>query len=167
VVYEYKNGHLYFEYRHHSNRLSSPTLSLTISNHLQPYHSLILFFLIITMQFLAAASLFAAALAAPAPQTSDCPNPAHCGAPDGRNYENINIKDFFLRKDNSGIRAVDFKLSGDEVTDILCAVSATALPSVVVQCGENQDSDYKFVLTKASDPSRDVDLTIYHQTGVA
>jgi hypothetical protein len=35
----------------------------------------------INMQFLVAASLFAAALAAPVAQTTDCPNPAHCGPP--------------------------------------------------------------------------------------
>lgn len=60
------------------------------------------------MQFIAVASLFAAALAAPAPapQTTDCPNPAHCGtAPDPAKYENIDISDYYLRK-NNGIQSV-------------------------------------------------------------
>ena len=60
------------------------------------------------MRFFTAASvLFAAAIAAPtpAPQTSDCPNPAHCGEPaDPSKYENVNISDYYLRK-NNGIQA--------------------------------------------------------------
>jgi hypothetical protein len=118
------------------------------------------------MQFLAAASLFAAAFAAPAPQTSDCPNPAHCGTPSPERYENINISNFFLRKNGSSIDSVDFKLSGENADNISCAIGATGLPSATITCGE-PDSNYRFILIKPTDPSRDADLAIYHQTGQA
>ena len=118
------------------------------------------------MQFLVAASIFAAALAAPAPQTSDCPNPAHCGEPSPTNYENIDITDFYLRK-NNGIQAVGFKLSGDDVKDVSCEIGATDLPSEVVTCGPNQEGKYRFGLAKPADASGDADLVIYHETGLA
>jgi hypothetical protein len=114
------------------------------------------------MQFFTVASaLFAAALAAPAPQTTGCPNPAHCGgsAPDPSSYENINISDFYLRK-NDGIQNAGFKLSGNNVTDISCEIGAVpSLPSEVVTCGT---SDYRFGLVKGQES--DYGLAIYHQT---
>jgi hypothetical protein len=116
------------------------------------------------MQFFAVASLFAAALAAPAPQTSDCPNPAHCGTPSTAHTENVDVKDFFLRKDGDSITSVDFKLSGDNATDVSCAIGATGLPSKTITCGE-PDSGYRFILIEPKDPSRDADLALYHQTG--
>ena len=77
------------------------------------------------MQFFTVASaLFAAALAAPAPQTSDCPNPAHCGGspPDPSTYENIDISDFYVRK-NNGIQNAGFKLTGKNATDLECSIA--------------------------------------------
>jgi hypothetical protein len=118
------------------------------------------------MQFLVAASLFAAALAAPAAQTPDCPNPAHCGAPSTGPYENVDITDYFLRKNGSDITSVDFKLSGNAGKNISCAIGATTLPSETITCGE-PDSMYRFIMTKPTDPSRDADIAIYHQTGQA
>lgn len=113
------------------------------------------------MQFFTVASaLFAAALAAPAPQTSDCPNPAHCGGspPDPSTYENIDITDFFVRK-NNGVQNASFKLTGKNATDLECTIGATGLPSKVVTCG---DSDYRFGLTKGD--TTEFGLAIYHQT---
>lgn len=110
--------------------------------------------------FAIASALFAAALAAPAPQTTGCPNPAHCGpAPDPSKYENIDISDFYLRK-NDGIQNAGFKLSGNNATDIACEIGAVpSLPSEVVTCGT---SDYRFGLIKGQDS--DYGLAIYHQT---
>ncbi|KAJ4384234.1 hypothetical protein N0V86_001081 [Didymella sp. IMI 355093] len=113
------------------------------------------------MQFFTIASLFAAAaVAAPAPQTTDCPNPAHCGgAPDVSKYENVDISDFSLRR-NDGIQNASFKLSGNNGTDISCEIGAVpSLPSEVVACGT---SDYRFGLTKGE--SSEYGLAIYHQT---
>jgi hypothetical protein len=119
------------------------------------------------MQFIVAASLFAAALAAPMAQTSDCPNPAHCGEPSPTVYENIDISDYTLRKDNGVIQSVNFKLKGDETPEpILCSVGPTpTFPSETVTCG---DSNYRVILIAPKDPSTgDADLAIYHQTGQA
>jgi hypothetical protein len=98
------------------------------------------------MQFIAAASLFAAALAAPMAQTSDCPNPAHCGEPSTTVYENVDISDYTLRKNNGIIESVTFKLKGDETAEpILCSVGPTpTLPSETVVCGDN--SKYRVIL---------------------
>jgi hypothetical protein len=120
----------------------------------------------INMQFFVAASLFAAALAAPVAQTPDCPNPAHCGPPDTTYYENIDISDYTLRRNGSAITSVNFKLSGDSAKNISCAIGATTLPSETITCGE-PDSGYRFILIKPTDPSRDADIAIYHQTGQA
>jgi hypothetical protein len=115
------------------------------------------------MQFLTLASVFAAALAAPAPQTSDCPNPAHCGAaPDPAHYENVNIEDYSLRKNNGTIQSVYFKLSAGNATDLVCQTGATpSLPGPVVICG---DSDYRFGLTAPQNGTSDAGLAIYHET---
>jgi hypothetical protein len=113
------------------------------------------------MQFLTIASLFAAAaVAAPAPQTTGCPNPAHCGTPPNpADFENINISDLFVRK-NNGIQNASFKLSGQNGTDIACEIGAVpSLPSEVVTCGT---SDYRFGLTKGD--TTEFGLAIYHQT---
>ncbi|KAH7078934.1 hypothetical protein BKA63DRAFT_488630 [Paraphoma chrysanthemicola] len=114
------------------------------------------------MQFIAAASLFAAVLAAPTPQTTDCPNPAHCGpAPDPATYENIDIADYYLRK-NNGIQAVGFTLSGDSAKNVSCSIGASTVPSEVVTCGT---SDYRFGLIEPEAGSfSDVGLAIYHET---
>jgi hypothetical protein len=102
------------------------------------------------MQFIVASALFAAAIAAPAPvsQTSS---------------ENINISDYFLRK-NNGIQAVDFTLQGNNGT-VKCAIGATpSLPSEVVACG---DSKYRFGLIKPTAAYSDAGLAVYHEYGPA
>lgn len=119
------------------------------------------------MRFSTAASiLFAgAAFAAPtpAPQTTDCPNPAHCPAPvDPNKYENIDITDYSLRK-NNGIQNVSFTLKGETGEDVQCSIGKTdSLPSPVVTCG---DSPYRFGLIEPTDGATgDAGLAIYHQT---
>lgn len=117
------------------------------------------------MQFLTAATLFAAALAAPAPQTSDCPNPAHCGgsAPDPSTFDNVDVTDFFLRK-NPGILNAGFKLSGKNGT-VQCEIGAVeSLPSEVEVCG---DSKYRFGLIEATGAGSEVGLRLYRETGLA
>lgn len=116
------------------------------------------------MQFLTAATLFAVALAAPAPQTTDCPNPAHCGgsAPDPSTYENINISDFFLRK-NPGIQAAGFTLSGNNGTADCQIGAVESLPSEVQICGETK---YRFGLIEGEDEGASY-VRIYHETGLA
>ncbi|KAK7192591.1 hypothetical protein DPSP01_006530 [Paraphaeosphaeria sporulosa] len=117
------------------------------------------------MQFLTAATLFAAALAAPAPQTSDCPNPAHCGgsAPDPSTYDNVDITDFYLRK-NPGIQNAGFTLSGNNGT-VQCEIGAVeSLPSAVEVCG---DSKYRFGLIEATSTGAEVGLRLYRETGPA
>ncbi|KAJ4374007.1 hypothetical protein N0V83_002746 [Neocucurbitaria cava] len=100
------------------------------------------------------------------PQTTDCPNPAHCGggAPDPSTYENINIADYTLRKNNGTIQAVYFKLSGNNATGIVCETGAVpTVPSEVVTCGT---SDYRFGVVEDPNGGEDTDvgLAIYHQT---
>jgi hypothetical protein len=109
------------------------------------------------MQFITVASLFAAAaLAAPAAIPQDTPT----------YVETVTVTKFFLRKntETGTIDSVDFKLSGDDATNISCAISAPTLPSETTNCG---DSDYRFVLTKSTDATSEVELWIYHQTGQA
>ncbi|KAJ4305579.1 hypothetical protein N0V90_001110 [Kalmusia sp. IMI 367209] len=116
------------------------------------------------MQLLALTTLFAAALAAPAPQTTDCPNPAHCGgsAPDPSTYENIDISDFYLRK-NPGIQNAGFTLAGANGT-VQCEIGAVeSLPSEVQICG---DSKYRFGLIE-SESDGEAGLRLYHETGLA
>ena len=119
------------------------------------------------MHFFTTTTLFAAAaLAAPAPQTTDCPNPAHCGGspPDPSTYENIDISDFYLRK-NPGIQNAGFTLSGNNGT-AKCEIGAVdSLPSEVQICG---DSPYRFGLFEADDADQGVvGVRLYHQTGQA
>lgn len=106
------------------------------------------------MQFLTIASaLFAAALAAPAPQSTDS------SASPSRSYENIDISSFYLRK-NPSIQNAGFKLSGNNATNLACEIGAVAkLPSEVVTCGT---SDYRFGLVQGKDT--EYGLAIYHQT---
>lgn len=119
------------------------------------------------MQFITAATLFAAAaLAAPTPQTSDCPNPAHCGTPpDPSTYENVDITDYTLRKNDSGIQSISFKLSGQNGTDVPCSVSAfSGFPSPTVTCGSPApDTGYRFIAIEPK-AEGDSDIAVYHQT---
>ncbi|KAF1365783.1 hypothetical protein EJ07DRAFT_170514 [Lizonia empirigonia] len=107
------------------------------------------------MHFLTIASaLFAAALAAPAPQSTGS------SASSSRSYENINISSFSLRK-NPSIQNAGFKLSGNNATNLACEIGAVPnLPSEVVICGT---SDYRFGLVQGNDT--EYGLAVYHQTG--
>ena len=140
---------------HLHNQFSIPTISLFTKPQ-------VIFF---KMQFLTAATLFAAsAFAAPAPQTTDCPNPAHCGGnvpKDPSTYENVDIENFSLRK-NPGITNASFKLSSTNGT-AECEIGAVEkLPSEVVSCG---DSAYRFGLFEADDASQGgIGLRLYKQT---
>ncbi|KAF1972432.1 hypothetical protein BU23DRAFT_508150 [Bimuria novae-zelandiae CBS 107.79] len=115
------------------------------------------------MQFLTAATLFGLALAAPAPQTTDCPNPAHCGtAPDPSTYENVDISDFYLRK-NPGIVSASFTLSGAD-GNVTCSIGAVeSLPSEVQVCGE---SKYRFGLIEGEGEGQ-VGVRLYKELGTA
>lgn len=118
------------------------------------------------MQFFVAAALFGAAIAAPAAQTPECPNPAHCGPPSNpANYENIDITDYSLRRNNGTIQSVYFKLSGENATDLVCETGAIpSLPAPVVTCG---DSDYRFGMLAPANGTTEFGIAVYHQTGVA
>ncbi|EAT91695.1 hypothetical protein HBI56_012000 [Parastagonospora nodorum] len=120
------------------------------------------------MQFITAATLFAVALAAPTPQTADCPNPAHCGETSPTVYENINITGFSLRKNNGAVESISFKLTGDEAQEpIQCSIPKfTTFPSEMVTCDDGK-SNYRVVAIKPKDATADADLAIYHQTGQA
>jgi hypothetical protein len=109
------------------------------------------------MQYLTLASLFAAALAAPAPQTAPTVT------------ENIDITDFYLRKHNGTIDSVNFKLEGDEWGTLSCSIGeVTSFPSKTIACGGEENHKYSFILIAPKDPSTgDADLAIYHQTGQA
>lgn len=95
------------------------------------------------------------ALAAAAPQ----PNPDM--------YENIDISDFTVRKDQgpdgAKINAVYFKLSGEDATDLTCEKSNPGLPSDVITCGE---SKYRFSL-KEGTGEYEFGLDLYHELGLA
>lgn len=153
---------MHVEERHHSsfNQLNSlirtAPLYQLISTHF------VYIRITANMQFLTAATLFAAALAAPAPQTTDCPNPAHCGsAPDPSTYDNIDITDFTLRK-NDGIQGASFTLSGSNGT-APCSIGAVpSLPSAVEKCG---DSLYRFGLIEATSQGAEVGLRLYREFG--
>ena len=96
-----------------------------------------------------------AALAAALPQ----PNPDM--------YENIDISDFTIRKnqgpDQTKINVVSFKLSGENATDLTCEKSNPALPSDVITCGE---SKYRFALKEGTD-DYEFALDLYHELGLA
>lgn len=117
------------------------------------------------MQFFTLAALFgAAAMAAPAAQTPDCPNPAHCqGPPDVNSYENVNFKDYTIRKNNGTLQSVSFKIDGRNATDLSCVGGPyPTLPAPIVNCG---DSKYRFAMTK--DINGDYPITLYHELGTA
>nr|WPZ50800.1 Alt a 1 domain-containing protein [Alternaria solani]WPZ50801.1 Alt a 1 domain-containing protein [Alternaria solani]WPZ50802.1 Alt a 1 domain-containing protein [Alternaria solani]WPZ50803.1 Alt a 1 domain-containing protein [Alternaria solani]WPZ50804.1 Alt a 1 domain-containing protein [Alternaria solani] len=119
------------------------------------------------MQFFTLAALFgAAAMAAPAPQTPECPNPAHCGGPpDPSTYENIDISDYTLRKNNGTIQSVSFKLSGNNATDLECSGGPyPVLGGEVDTCG---DSKYRFAMTPAENGTDAFGIRIYHELGLA
>ncbi|KAF4779554.1 hypothetical protein HER10_EVM0004916 [Colletotrichum scovillei] len=98
-------------------------------------------------------SLFGvAALAAPAPQETEEPRP----------YENIDIADLSVRKQQNGtVTNVSFLLSGNNATDLACQ-GATGVPSDVITCGE---SKYRFTIR----PGKETEfaLRIYHELGLA
>ncbi|KAG9189691.1 hypothetical protein G6011_06559 [Alternaria panax] len=119
------------------------------------------------MQFFTLAALFgAAAMAAPAPQTPECPNPAHCGgAPDPNTYENIDFSDYTLRKNNGTIESVSFKLTGKDATDIECSGGPyPVLPAEVETCG---DSKYRFGMYKPENSTDSFGIRVYHELGLA
>lgn len=102
----------------------------------------------------AATALFGAiATAAPAAQST--------GAPDPNTYENIDIADFTVRK-NDGIQSVSFKLSGKDAKDLDCSASNPGLPSEVITCGETK---YRFALYSGQES--EFALRIYHELGLA
>lgn len=114
------------------------------------------------MQFAALATLFAAALAAPAPQTTDCPNPAHCGSPpDPSTYDNVDISNLFVRK-NPDVKSFDFDIKGANGTARCEADSFDKLPQIVV-CG---DSNYRAGLTELTEDGK-AEISVYRQTGPA
>ncbi|KAK1997452.1 hypothetical protein LX36DRAFT_555494, partial [Colletotrichum falcatum] len=97
------------------------------------------------------AALFgASAIAAPAPQAS------------GLAYENIDISDLSVRRQENGtVTSVNFLLSGNDAKDLVCD-AATGVPSDVITCG---DSKYRFTIRKGSET--DYALRIYHELGPA
>ena len=125
------------------------------------------------MHFLLAATslLFTTALAAPtavtAPSpTPSCVNPAHCGnaPPDPSTYDNVNISDYYLRKNTSGVQSVSFTLNGPNATDLKCSRGATPdVPSGAVTCG---DSKYSFGVIKSETDSSGYGLAVYRETGL-
>ncbi|KAF9875116.1 hypothetical protein CkaCkLH20_07382 [Colletotrichum karsti] len=108
------------------------------------------------MQFTLAtvAALFgASAIAAPAPQATDAPNPS----------ENIEITNFSVRKQENGtLTNVNFSLTGRDATDLACVGANPALPSEVITCGE---SKYRFTLREGTES--EFALRIYHELGLA
>jgi hypothetical protein len=120
------------------------------------------------MQFFTLAALFgAAAMAAPAPQTPECPNPAHCGGgpPDPNTYENIDFTDYTLRKNNGTIESVSFKLTGKNATDLECSGGPyPVLPSEVETCG---DSKYRFGMYQPENSTDTFAIRVYHELGTA
>lgn len=103
----------------------------------------------------AATALFGAiAAAAPASPQSTAP-------PDPNTYENIDIADLYVRK-NEGIQSVSLKLSGKNATDLDCSASNPGLPAEVFTCGE---SKYRFAIDKGE--TTEFALHIYHELGLA
>jgi hypothetical protein len=113
--------------------------------------------------FTVATSLFAA-LAAAAPASN-------VARQDSDPSENIEIKDFLVRKYNedSGsvtINVVDFKLSGDNATDLSCTAQNPPWPepTEVFTCG---DSKYRFSLQPGQEGGEEFGLRVYHELGTA
>lgn len=102
----------------------------------------------------AATAVFGAiADAAPAAQST--------GAPDPNTYENIDIADFTVRKNDGAVQSVSLKLSGKNATDLDCSASNPALPSEVITCGATK---YSFALVQGS--TSDYGLRVYHELGL-
>src|SRR6266566_926730 len=77
-------------------------------------------------------------------------------------FENINITDLAVHEYYDGsIQGVDFLLSGDNATNLLCSAASPGFPSPVITCG---DTKYRFALY----PGKDVQyaLRIYHELGI-
>ena len=90
---------------------------------------------------------------------------------EGVSYENIEIKDFLVRKYNQDngtvtINVVDFKLSGDDATDLGCTAQNPSWPEAteVYTCGE---SKYRFSLQAGPEGGEEFSLRIYHELGPA
>ncbi|OJD31756.1 major allergen alt [Diplodia corticola] len=108
------------------------------------------------MRFTLATALFGAAATVAA-----APTPQSTGAPDPATYENIDIADLTVRK-NDGIQSVSFKLSGRDAADLGCSASDPGLPSAVITCGE---SKYRFALYAGAES--EFALRVYHELGTA
>ncbi|KAF4303572.1 putative protein elicitor [Botryosphaeria dothidea] len=104
----------------------------------------------------AAATALFGTIAAAAPTSPQSSSP-----PDPNTYENIDIDDLYVRK-NDGIQSVSFKLSGKNATDLDCSASNPGLPSEVITCGE---SKYRFALENGE--TTEFALHIYHELGLA
>ncbi|KAL1638573.1 Effector protein PevD1 [Diplodia intermedia] len=103
----------------------------------------------------------AAALCGAIATTTAAPTAPSTGAPDPASYENIDIADLTVRK-NDGVRSVSFKLSGDDAADLDCSASDPGLPSDVITCG---GSKYRFALYSGGES--EFALRIYHELGLA
>ncbi|KAI6784029.1 Effector protein PevD1 [Emericellopsis cladophorae] len=90
-------------------------------------------------------------------------------APTPSNYENVDIADFAVRKEQSAsgeaptFSSVSFKLSGDDATDLACSASNPDFSGEIFTCG---DSKYRFALKSGSDDA-EFGLTLYHELGPA
>ncbi|RYP75030.1 hypothetical protein DL771_002678 [Monosporascus sp. 5C6A] len=102
-----------------------------------------------------AAALFFGATAYALPQRGEAP-------PDPNTYENIDISDLSVWKDESGkVTSAYFGLTGRDATDLSCEVrNVEKLPTEVITCG---DSMYRFALDKGE--STEFSLRIYHDLG--
>lgn len=82
--------------------------------------------------------------------------------------QNLQIMDFFLRKNNDGLRSINFKLTGDNVTNVPCSLDLATQPDAVTTCGDGADTNYRFGVNKPFDASSSTaNLTFYHQTSTA
>ena len=102
-----------------------------------------------------AAALFFGATAHAQPQRGGSP-------PDPNSYENIDISNLSVWKDESGkVTSASFGLTGRDATDLSCEVqNLEAVPTEVITCG---DSMYRFALVKGE--STDFALRLYHDLG--
>ncbi|RYO82382.1 hypothetical protein DL766_004738 [Monosporascus sp. MC13-8B] len=102
-----------------------------------------------------AAALFLGATAYAQPQRGGSP-------PDPNSYENIDISDLYVWKDQTGkVTSAYFGLTGKDATNLSCEVqNPEKLPTDVITCG---DSMYRFALDKGD--SDEFALRIYHELG--
>ncbi|RYP22755.1 hypothetical protein DL767_008982 [Monosporascus sp. MG133] len=84
------------------------------------------------------------------------------GPPDPNSYENIDISDLSVWKDESGkVTGASFGLTGEDATDLSCEVqNLESFPTGVITCG---DSMYRFALDKGE--STEFALHLYHDLG--